>query len=230
MYCVNCGVKLADTEKKCPLCNTVVYHPDIKQKDAPPLYPPDKMPKASKSPKSLNGVLLILFFIPMLISFVSDWQSDGSLSWFGFVAGGLILGYIAFILPLWFRKPNPVIFVSCNFVAITLYLLYIDLATDGGWFLSFAFPVTFGFCSIICTIVTLLYYLRKGKLYIWGGAFIAVGAFMPLIEWLLDITFGFNFIGWSIYPMIACVLLGAVMIYLAINRTAREFVERRLFF
>ena len=28
-YCVNCGVKLATSEKKCPLCFTPIYHPNI---------------------------------------------------------------------------------------------------------------------------------------------------------------------------------------------------------
>lgn len=39
MYCVNCGVKLEDTEKRCPLCQTVCYHPDILRPAAKPLYP-----------------------------------------------------------------------------------------------------------------------------------------------------------------------------------------------
>ena len=39
MYCIKCGVKLADSEKKCPLCNTVVYHPDLQQNEVKPLYP-----------------------------------------------------------------------------------------------------------------------------------------------------------------------------------------------
>lgn len=29
MYCIKCGVKLADSEKKCPLCNTIVCHPEF---------------------------------------------------------------------------------------------------------------------------------------------------------------------------------------------------------
>ena len=230
MYCINCGVRLADTEKRCPLCETVVYHPELSQKAAQPLYPPNKLPKAKPKSKAFNGAILIVFFIPMLISLISDWQTDGALSWFGFVAGALILGYIIFALPLWFQKPNPVIFVPCSFAAIAVYLLYINLVTGGDWFLSFAFPVTCGFCAITCTVVTLLHYLKKGKLYIWGGAFIALGAFMLLIEFLLGITFELKFIGWSIYPLIVFVLLGGVMIYLAINRTAREIMERKLFF
>ena len=44
MYCVNCGVKLADTEKRCPLCQTEVYHPDIPRREAEPLYPEELNP------------------------------------------------------------------------------------------------------------------------------------------------------------------------------------------
>ena len=29
MYCVKCGVELADSQRVCPLCGTRVFHPDI---------------------------------------------------------------------------------------------------------------------------------------------------------------------------------------------------------
>ena len=29
MYCIKCGVELADSEKKCPLCGTVVFNPEL---------------------------------------------------------------------------------------------------------------------------------------------------------------------------------------------------------
>lgn len=230
MYCIKCGVKLADTEKKCPLCNTVVYHPDVQQPQAQPLYPRDRMPKSKASAKSLSGAALILFFIPLLVCFYADLSLDGGLSWFFYVAGALAVAYVAFALPLWFRRPNPVIFVPCSFAAIALYLFYINFATGGSWFLSFALPVVGGLCLITCTVVTLMYYLRKGKLYIVGGAFMALGAFMLLIEFLMDVTFHLRFIGWAIYPLTALFLFGGFLIYLAINRSAREMMERKLFF
>lgn len=230
MFCINCGVRLADTEKQCPLCGTTVYHPDITRETVKPLYPPDKIPKVKPRSKVLNGAILIMFLIPVLVSLISDWQIDGMLSWFGFVAGALVLGYVVFALPLWFQKPNPVVFVPCSFAAAAVYLLYINLVTGGGWFLSFAFPVTAGLCVITCTVVTLLHYLQKGKLYIWGGALIALGAFMLLIEFLLGLTFRLDFIGWSFYPLAVLGLLGGALIYLAINHAARETMERKLFF
>ncbi|MBQ7307402.1 MAG: hypothetical protein IJW82_02635 [Clostridia bacterium] len=230
MYCIKCGVKLSDTEKVCPLCNTVVYHPTLQQENVKPLYPKNNIPKVQANPKAFNGMFIILFFIPMLICLFSDLQSDGHLEWFGFAAGGLIVGYLIIALPLWFKKPNPVIFVPCDFAAITLYLLYINIVTNGNWFLSFAFPITITLCLIVCTVVTLNHYLHKGKLYIFGGGFMGLALLLLLIEFLLDLTFYVEFIGWSLYPLVILFFLGGSLIYLGINTSAREIMERKLFF
>ena len=230
MYCIECGVKLADAETKCPLCNTAVCHPDYMNRSEKTLYPRGKMPRRASKSKALNGAVIILFLIPLFVCFVADLQLDGRLEWSGYVAGALLLSYVLFALPLWFQKPNPVIFVPCDFVSVALYLLYINLETDGAWFLSFALPVIGGLCMLTCTVVTLLYYLRKGRFYILGGAIMALGAFMLLIEFLMDVTFRLRFIGWSIYPLCVLVLFGGLLIYLAINSSAREIIERKLFF
>ncbi len=230
MYCINCGVKLAESENNCPLCNTTVYHPEIKQSVVSPLYPKNKVPKTTSNSRVLNGIIIIMFLIPLIVCFLADIQINGKLEWFGFVAGALGVGYIVFALPLWFKKRNPVIFVPCGFLSAGLYLMYINFVTDGDWFLTFAFPVTGGICIIISAMVTLFYYLKKGKLYITGGAFVLFGGFMLLIEFLMDMTFNLRFMGWSIYPLVVLALIGGLLIYLGINHSAREIMERKLFF
>ena len=109
-------------------------------------------------------------------------------------------------------------------------LLYINFATGSCWFLSFALPISSALCLIVSALVTLLYYLRRGKLYIVGGFFMALGGLIVLVEFLLDITFELEFLGWSFYPLAALFLTGALLIYLAINRSARAAIERKLFF
>ena len=230
MYCIKCGVKLCESEKKCPLCNTVVCHPDFKDIQGQPLYPLNKMPNSNQSLKALNFTIIVLFLIPLLVCLVADLSIDGKMEWFGYVAGALTVFYIAVALPQWFKSPNPVVFVPCVFATMALYLLYINFETGGNWFLSFALPVVGGISIITCTVVTLMYYLKKGKLYILGGSFIALGAFMLLIEFLIEITFGIRFIGWSFYPMVVLLLFGGLLIYLAIDSVTREIMERKLFF
>ena len=53
---------------------------------------------------------------------------------------------------------------------------------------------------------------------------------MPVIELLIHITFDFsNFIAWCIYPALVLVVLGAMLIFLAINDHAREAMEKKFF-
>lgn len=230
MYCIKCGVKLADTEKQCPLCATAVFHPDITREEAEPLYPEARYPANQVSPWGALVVVTTAFLLPLLITLLCDLQLNGSVTWSGFVMGALIVAYVIMVLPYWFKKPNPVIFVPCGFAAVGLYVLYIDLVTGGGWFLSFAFPVIGGLGIIVSAVVTLLRYLKRGRLYIFGGATIAIGALMPLMEFLMMITFDLErFTAWSLYPLIALVLLGGMLIFLAICRPARENMERKFF-
>jgi hypothetical protein len=113
---------------------------------------------------------------------------------------------------------------------VGLYLLYISLATGGGWFLSFAFPITGGVALIVTAVVTLLKYVRRGQLYIFGGAIIALGGMTVLAEFLSVITFGLDrFFGWSFYPLVVAALLGGLLIFLAVCRPARETMERKIF-
>ena len=230
MYCIKCGVKLSDNQKQCPLCQTVVFHPEIMPSDDDPLYPRQRQPVPQVRSQAALVVVTTLFLLPILITLLCDLQINSAVTWSGFVIGALIVGYVIIVLPHWFRRPNPVIFVPCGFAAVGLYLLYISAFTGGGWFLSFAFPVTGGIGLIVTAVVALLKYVRRGELYIIGGAFIALGVFMPLMEFLLNLTFGFpQAFLWSIYPLVGLVLLGGMLIFLAICRPARETMERKFF-
>jgi cellulose synthase/poly-beta-1,6-N-acetylglucosamine synthase-like glycosyltransferase len=91
------------------------------------------------------------------------------------VIGALITAYVILVLPAWFKKPNPVIFVPCGFGTTALYVFYINYATGGQWFLTLALPLTAAVCAIVTAVVTLIRYVRRGKLYIFGGASLATG-------------------------------------------------------
>ena len=58
MYCIKCGVELADSEKVCPLCGTRVFHPDLPQAQGEPPYPPQE--QARPEEVSHTGALFVL--------------------------------------------------------------------------------------------------------------------------------------------------------------------------
>ena len=230
MYCVKCGVKLSDTEKQCPLCGTAVFHPDIARNPGEEMYPSGKKPAVPATPIWPLIIFSAAFLLPILIVLMCDIQLNGELNWAGYVVGALVTSYVIVVLPRWFRDPNPVIFVPCGFAAVALYVFYINYAVDGNWFLTLALPIIGGICAIVTAVVTLIRYIKRGKLYIFGGAFIAAGGLALLCEYLINYTFEISrFIGWSLYPLTTFALLGGILIFLAICRPARESMERIFF-
>ena len=230
MYCVKCGVELADSEKKCPLCGTPVFHPDIERKPAEPPFPPDRRHAENVSRVGILFVLTVLFVLPAAICLLCDWRINGGIVWSGFVVGGLLLLYTTVVLPLWFRRPNPVIFVPIDFAVLGLYLFYINFATHGHWFLTFALPVTGTAMVLVTAMVALLRYVPAGALYICGGALLLSGGFAVLVEFLLNLTFRLHdtFL-WSFYPLAACTVLGAMLLIIAICKPLRRSLHKKFF-
>lgn len=231
MYCMKCGVKLSDTEKVCPLCQTRVYHPELTQEEKMPLYPVAHYPSAEPHPLGFPILATIACLLAILVVATCDTKLNLAITWSGYVIGALLLAYEIIILPTWFRKPSPAVFVPCSFVAIGLYLLYIDLATGGRWFLSFAFPVTAVIGTIATAVSVLIYYLRRGTLFIIGGALILLGLFMPCMEFLLNRTFALTGgLSWSVYTLTPMLFFGGTLLFFGICRSARDAVARKFFF
>lgn len=226
MYCVKCGVELAESERKCPLCSTPVYFPDL---DPDPERPfPDTPPAHERvNPRGILFIISFVALITALISVFADINTSGTFSRSGYVVGGVILAYVVFILPSWFVKPSPAIFAPVDFAVTALYVWYIAYATGGDWFVTFALPVIGGAALIMCSLVILCYYIRRGYLFIFGGATIATGLFTCLIELLVNLEFEPN-LGflWSPYPAITLTLLGMMLIVIAIVKPFRESLAR----
>ena len=231
MYCIKCGVELADSEKVCPLCGTRVFHPDLPLPDGEAPYPADARRRTEEFNRAgLLFILTMLAIIPAVICLLCDWRVNGHIVWSGYAAGAILLTYILAVLPLWFRRPNPVIFVPVDFAAILLYLLYIDLATGGRWFLSFAFPAVGALGLLVSAMVALLRYVPGAHLYIFGGALIISGGLAVLTEFLINLTFKVHqTFFWSLYPLAAGVLLGVMLLIIAVCKPLRRSLHRKFF-
>ena len=230
MYCVKCGVELRDSEKCCPLCGTPVFHPDIKQTKAVKPYSEFYPNDHKYNVRAFMIALTMICALPVLITMMIDIQINAMITWSGFVIGGVAILYVALILPWGFSRPNPVIFVPSTFAAVVLYLWYIEYMTDGSWFLTFAFPITAIAGLIVTAVVTLTKYLKRGYLFIYGGAIIAVGIYIMLIEFFVYITYdSVKFVMWSIYPFVVCLVIGALLIIVGANKPMKESLKRKFF-
>lgn len=225
MYCVKCGVELADGTKRCPLCQTPVYYPDAK--DAPPTYPAFVPDREIINPRGIYFILSFVFTIGAIISLICDINVTGGISWSVLVVGGLILTYVIAVLPGWFSRPSPAIFAPVDFLAAAIYLFVIEFYTKGDWYFTFALPTVAMSALIVLSVIILSYYIKRGYLYIFGGASIALGIFSIIVELLVNVNFGLqNRLVWSLYPCIAFSLIGIMLIIVAIVKPFRESLRK----
>ena len=231
MYCVNCGAKLSDGQTLCPICETKVYHPDIEIKEE------STYPKVPFEPEEINTsalmfVITMLFLIPLVVPVLLELVLTDftDVSWSGYALGGTLIFYTVFVMPYWFKKPNPVIFSSATFVLSILLLHFINYKVEGSWFWSFAFPVSGVLSIIIVATITLSYYIKKGYLYIFGGSFIALGIWSVLLEYDINTTFLVSeHLRWSFAPLAIFCIIGITLLVIAIVKPFRESLRRKFF-
>lgn len=234
MYCVKCGVELADSEKRCPLCNTAVILPDNEKREIKPsIYPP--YPGQVSDGMTKRGILFVLsmfFLIPTLLCLCCDLSLNHHIVWSGITMLSTAFVYFAAILPFWYNRAiSPIILVPADFAALLGLLVYINCKTGGHWFLSLAFPLI-GAIGIIATAVTALHrYNPKYDFYYYGGALILLGGLSILAEFLVNITFNVGkLFTWCLYPLVVFSVIGILFIVLAVSPSMKESLRRKLFF
>lgn len=162
MYCINCGVELADSETVCPLCGT-------------PGVSPGYAPAAGGASLSAGPHGPSRGGEPLRRAVHPDHAGGAAHRDLHPVRLERQRGHPVVRVRRRRRgaavhlrccpcgsEANPVIFVPADFAAIGLYLLYINFATGGHWFLTFALPVTGTIGVLVTTVVTLLRYLSRG--------------------------------------------------------------------
>ncbi len=228
MYCMKCGARLGEREIKCPLCGFVL--PKLSPEQEKSLYPRDARPKEREDFKGL-----LLFFTLLLCGgggavLAMDLSAGGGISFSAWVLFGLLLFYTAFLLPRWFKKPNPVIFLPVFGVCTLGLLWYLDFFYGSGWFFPLALPLVGAFFLLLEAVVTLVRYVRGGKFYICGGFFIGIACLSFVSELLSRSFFGYAIrLTWSMIPLILFSIIGIGLIVIAIVPSFRAYVQRRFF-
>ena len=230
MYCIHCGVKLQENSGECPLCHTPVVNipmPGRQETAYSDRYPV----RESQSGKMiLLGLVTVILAATALGCLIFCLKSRQDVAWSGYVALGIALAWIWFVLPQWFRRWRPMIFLPVDFAAVAGYLLYICGKTGGDWFLSFAFPVTMMAGVLTIGGVAMMRYIVQGRLRLMSLLVIAIGLSFMLIEFFQHITFGTPMFVWSLYCVTVFGLIGLFLFAASFVPPLRAWIRRKFFF
>ncbi len=233
-YCVHCGVKLGDSEKRCPLCLTPVIDPaQPRDPSVPRPYPvrtPEQELKQNK--RFLLTLASVMLAAPAVLCLVIDLMISGTVTWSGYASGALLMLFFSVSVPLLTSSHQALWTVGTAFLSLNGYLFLVEqLSSSGPWFFPIALPAL-TLCAVMLTLMILLYrrdYLNR--LTFLAAAFIGVALECVLIEWLIYLQAGKTggFV-WSPFVFAPCLFMSAALFFINYNRAVREEVRRRVHF
>ena len=233
-YCVHCGVRLNGSEKKCPLCGTVVLDPAQPLDAAPPRPYPVRTPEQElkKSKRFLLSLSALILLLPAALCLMIDFLLGVGLSWSIYPAGALILLFIAVAVPILVPRHRVYFSLGTTFLVLNIYLFLVEnLSHSGTWFFPIALPALALF-TVMLTLLVLFYRKeRLNKLTLLAALLAAVAVECLAIELLCSLALrgGIGFI-WSPYAVTPCLFISLVLFFINGNRSVREEVRRRVHF
>ena len=233
-YCVHCGVKLGDGEKKCPLCMTPVFDPVEPERPSAPRSYPVRTPEQElkRNTQFLLVMAALMLAVPALLCLIIDLLVSGGVTWSAYASSALILLFAAVSVSIWVDRYQAYAVVGTSFLCLNAYLFLVErFSNSGTWFFKIALPAITLF-ALMLTFIILMY--RKqvlNKLTLIAASFAAVALECVSIEWLLAAANGSKdgFI-WSPFVLAPCMCISLALFFINYNRAVREEVRRRMHF
>ncbi len=240
-FCVNCGVRLGASERKCPLCGVQVINPIQPQRTrTPALYPPADgscSPVARFDRRTIAFVITCVLALPALLSAAVDWVYGDALSWSLYVLGAAVMLWVFFVLPLLAtraesRERSPAALLIPDTVALLTYLWLIErLSAPDTWFVTLALPIAGTVCLLVIVNAVLIHRCVLRGLYALVAILLAVAWLVVTIEvvtgWAIDQTLR---VTWSLLAAIPLVVFVLILLLLGRNPAFRADVARKMHF
>ena len=235
-YCVQCGVKLEQSLKSCPLCHTPVINPnELNTSNLPDGIGPFATEKGEVEPMKKHDIGLWLTLV-----FGSTAIACGILNLFVFnhsywsipAIGACIILWLFFCPRMFFPQIPITLNLSVSAISIIFYQLAITLMTENDrWFFEIALPITLFLMGLVALSGICYKYVAKSLLATVLYFFMDVGILSVVIEYRVDIFLGQGFhIFWSAIVFSVCAVISVALIAILSMKRLRETVRKRLHF
>lgn len=235
-YCVQCGVKLEQSLKSCPLCHTPVINPnELNTSNLPDGIGPFATEKGEVEPMKKHDIGLWLTLV-----FGSTAIACGILNLFVFnhsywsipAIGACIILWLFFCPRMFFPQIPIILNLSVSAISIIFYQLAITLMTENDrWFFEIALPITLFLMGLVALSGICYKYVAKSLLATVLYFFMDVGILSVVIEYRVDIFLGQGFhIFWSAIVFSVCAVISIALIAILSMKRLRETVRKRLHF
>lgn len=225
-YCVNCGVKLKKSEKKCPLCDTLVINPN-KIEDFTPVYSPEIEEFKRIDKKFISELIITILLVLSVIVVLCNLITSNEISWSIYV----IISSLLISSQLLLLHKNIYVALVCELISIELFMLAIAALNNGiNWYLYLVMPFIFIIWSYIILCIYLLRRKESNVLKRFSISFAFSSIALLVIETCIDL-YKYNEVNynWSIYGVLPILIISIIMFIISCNKKLMEEIKQRMF-
>lgn len=232
-YCVNCGVELAESSNKCPLCDTPVINPNLLNtgKTDPPFPETIVLPKSTKNRFSAI-IISLLILLPNIVCIITNLLFTPTILWSIYVASTSAMFWFIFIFPFFMKSKRKYLTIAIDAIATAAYIFifYYYNSARTGWFWKLAVPLDIG--VFVCIAILTAYFSKKRpltkSLIAIFAALTAINVFICLVVNLyaksVVVTYFTMIFG------VSCLILLLFFFAVEKNYKLRAWLSRKFFF
>lgn len=233
-YCVNCGVELDASAKKCALCSTAVINPNIKQEaeEAPsPFSSEMHIPEEVKT-RFVTSMISVIMLIPNIVCFLMNMIIFKDSFWSLYVMSTSFLLWSVFVFPFFTKKRKPYLMWAIDTIGAILYVyFFFFMGNDSiNWFLNAALPII-----LIISAVVLIYmiWVKKKKRHALLKAlhiFIDLAVVSLASGILLNIGAGLKYVlSIGIIAFVSFAVIAVFFAYCYSSKSMRRYLSKKFF-
>jgi hypothetical protein len=231
-YCVNCGVELDKSAKKCALCQAPVINPmDYDSSSASAPYPDKVVLPLGVRRRYAAFIVSMVVLIPNIVCAIINILFPATGFWAVYVVASSALFWVLFVQPVFWTKIYPYTLIAIDAVAVGLYIfVFYAVGNEKGWFYQLAMPLLL----ILETMLLISVYWMRKKKRDWPDVVIAIllqlGLYSVCVDYLLHMFMGASpIISFSIVVVACCGALIGFFIAVKKNHRLRAWLSRKFF-
>ena len=234
-YCVNCGVELDDSAKKCALCATPVINPN--KKEAPEAETESPFAQVMHVPKQVKKrfvalVVSLVMLIPCIVCLLLNAFVFTGTFWSVYVGATSFLLWILFVLPFFIKNYRAYFMWAFDTLAVCLYVYLFYVMGKGldKWYTDCALPIILVNAFLVLAYLIWVRFKKRNSILkaLVIFAEIAVTSFVTGL--LLSVGTSWPYMAEIGFTISLCIL--AVVAFLAYcygSKSMRKWLSERLF-
>lgn len=234
-YCVNCGVELDASAKKCVLCSTPVVNPNfiVGENVKAPFSETPHLPSQKVRTRFIALLVSMILLVPNIVCLLINAFIFSGAFWSLYIASTSFLLWAIFVFPFFTeKKARPYLMWCFDTVSVAFYVWFFFAVGHENitWYLCGVLPIILFISALV--LIFIIWVRRKKRhwmlktLHIFSDIGVAAVVSGSILSFVLKLPYAFEI---GITAFVCVISIVAFLAYSYSSKTIRRWLSKKFF-